>query len=109
LIFLNKNLEIKKYERKATHTKSKFEIDRNEDDRSRLIDELIGFEADHEGYNVELRREEKKLSEIVSGNKMIKLGTVNEKINVTHLDESPNAKIVKKHSINVQMENSYLK
>lgn len=74
-----------------------------------LLMNLLDSKLTMRGITSNLDVTRNKHAQDANTNRMVKLGTVNEKILVTQLDESSNAKIVKKRSINVKMDNSYLK
>lgn len=95
-------LEDKKYERQTTE-KKRPQVDEeydDDDDKSKLIDELIGFQADSKGYNIELNRVYSDEEEDQEPKKLVKLGTVNEKIDISKFDNHLSPEYSKKRSIN---------
>lgn len=91
-----------KYERQTTQ-KKRPRVDQEyneEDDKSKLIDELIGFQADSKGYNIELNRVYSDEEDEQEPKKLVKLGTVNEKIDISKFDNHLSPEYAKNRSIN---------
>jgi len=83
----------KKFNRQVTVKRNSTNNDPSnaEQDKSKLIDELLGFIPDSRGYNIELNKDHKVQDELSkqseTSKKMVKLGTLHEKIYITKLDE----------------------
>jgi hypothetical protein len=75
--------------------------DNSDNDKSKLIDELIGFQPDSRGYNIELNKDHEVENTVFSPKRLAKLGSFKEKILVTKLDNDDNDPYIwKKRSIN---------